>query len=47
MLEKLVSKIEQYNPRADLSLIIDAYHLPNQPMKAKREILVRIFHPSS
>ena len=26
MLEKLVSKIEQYNPRADLGLIIDAYH---------------------
>lgn len=26
MLEKLVSKIEQYNPRADLSVIIQAYH---------------------
>ncbi len=26
MLEKLVNKVEQYNPQADLSLIIEAYH---------------------
>ena len=26
MLEKLISKIEQYNPQTDLSLIIKAYH---------------------
>ena len=26
MLEKLINKIEQYNPQADLSLIVKAYH---------------------
>lgn len=40
-LEKLLSTIEQYNPQADMSLIIRAYTLGELLMKGRPGILVK------